>query len=110
MPAPEGIASYFISNGPLTIFKSVAIVGAGARVTNIDQFSATPNRVFFVEPNPRNKIVPTVIISGLSIAFGHANEANGFFGGDILNEATLTLGGDAITNGNHLVSRAVNSF
>ena len=99
VPAPGGLAFYDLSNGPLTIFKSVAIVGAGARVTNIDQFSATPNRVFFVEPNPRNKVVPTVTISGLSIAFGHANEANGFFGGDILNEATLTLSEDAITNG-----------
>ncbi len=99
VPAPGGLAFYDLSSGPLTIFKSVAIVGAGARATNIDQFSATPNRAFFVEPNPRNKTVPIVTISGLSIAFGHANEANGFFGGDILNEATLTLSEDAITNG-----------
>jgi Fibronectin type III domain len=99
VPAPEGLAFYDLSNGPLTIFKSVAIAGAGARVVDIDQFSATANRVFLVEPNPRNKVVPTVTISGLSMAFGHANANNGYFGGDILNEGTLTLSEDAITNG-----------
>jgi hypothetical protein len=99
VPALEGVAIYGLSNGALTIFKSVSIVGAGARAVNIDQFSQTPNRVFLVEPNPRNQVVPTVTISGVSMAFGHANESNGFFGGDILNEATLTLNGDAITNG-----------
>ena len=99
VPAPEGVASYFLSGGPLTIFKSVSIVGAGARAVSIFQESSPANRVFFVEPNPRNKVVPTVTISGLSIAFGHANESNGFFGGDILNEGMLTLSEDAITNG-----------
>ena len=38
-------------------------------------------------------------ISGLSMVFGHANASNGYFGGDILNEATLTLSEDDITNG-----------
>ena len=99
VPAPEGTAFYELSNGPLTIFKSVSIVGAGARAVTIFQESSPANRVFFVEPNPRNKTVPTVTVSGLSMAFGHANEGNGFFGGDILNEATLTLSEDAITNG-----------
>ncbi len=99
VPAPEGTAFYELSNGVLTIFKSVSIVGAGARAVTIFQESSPANRVFFVEPNPRNKTVPTVTISGLSMAFGHANEGNGFFGGDILNEATLTLSEDAITNG-----------
>jgi hypothetical protein len=99
VPAPEGTASYFLKNGVLTITQSVSIVGAGTRKVNLDQFSETPNRVFFIEPNPRTKAVPTVAISGLSIAFGHANVKNGFFGGDILNEGTLTLSEDAITNG-----------
>ncbi len=99
VPAPEGVAYYFLSNGPLTIYKSVSIVGAGARAVSIFQESSPANRVFFVEPNPRNKIVPTVTISGLSIVFGHANANNGYFGGDILNEATLTLNEDDITNG-----------
>ncbi len=91
VPAPEGFAFYDLSNGPLTIFKSVSIVGAGARAVSIFQESSPANRVFFVEPNPRSKVVPTVTISGLSIVFGHANANNGYFGGDILNEATLTL-------------------
>ena len=99
VPAPEGVAYYDLVNGPLTIFKSVSIVGAGARAVSIFQESSPANRVFFVEPDPRNKIVPTVTISGLSMAFGHANEGNGFFGGDIRNEAVLTLSEDDITNG-----------
>jgi hypothetical protein len=99
VPAPEGVAYYDLVNGPLTIYKSVSIVGAGARKVNIDQESETANRVFFVEPDPRNRIVPTVTISGLSMAFGHADEGNGYFGGDIRNEATLTLSEDDITNG-----------
>ncbi len=99
VPAPEGVDYYFLSGGPLTIFKSVSIVGAGARAVSIFQESSPANRVFFVEPNPRSKVVPTVTISGLSIVFGHANANNGFFGGDILNEATLTLSEDDITNG-----------
>jgi hypothetical protein len=99
VPAPEGVAYYDLANGPLTIYKSVAIVGAGARRVNIYQFSEAANRVFFVEPDPRNRIVPTVTISGLSMAFGHADEGNGYFGGDIRNEATLTLSEDDITNG-----------
>ena len=95
VPAPEGLAFYDLFNGPLTIFKSVSIAGAGARGVDIDQFSDAANRVFLVEPNPRNKTVPIVTISGLSMAFGHANANNGYFGGDILNEATLTLSEDA---------------
>ena len=99
MPAPEGFAFYDLSNGPLTIYKSVSIIGAGSRAVTIFQESSPASRVFLVEPNPRNKVVPTVTISGLSTAFGHANANNGYFGGDILNEATLTLSEDAITNG-----------
>ncbi len=99
VPAPEGVAFYDLTNGPLTIYKSVSIVGAGARAVNIYQESSTANRVFLVEPNPRNKTVPTVTISGLAIALGTANANNGYYGGDLRNEATLTLNEDAITNG-----------
>jgi hypothetical protein len=99
VPAPEGVAFYDLSNGPLTIYKSVSVIGAGARAVTIFQESSPANRVFLVEPDPRNKVVPTVTISGLSMAFGNANANNGYFGGDILNEATLTLSEDAITNG-----------
>jgi hypothetical protein len=90
---------YFLANGPLTIFRSVSIVGAGARVTSIFQNSTPATRVFVVEPNPRTGVVPTVAISGLAMVFGHANANNNFFGGDILNEATLTLSEDEITHG-----------
>ncbi len=101
VPAPEGEAFYDLVNGPLTIFKSVSIVGAGARKVNIDQESEseTASRVFLVEPDPRNKIVPTVTISGVSMVFGRANASNGYYGGDIRNEATLTLNEDDITDG-----------
>jgi hypothetical protein len=101
VPAPEGEAFYDLSGGPLTIFKSVSIAGAGARKVSIDQESEseTASRVFLVEPDPRNKIVPTVTISGVSMVFGRANASNGYYGGDIRNEATLTLSEDDITDG-----------
>jgi hypothetical protein len=86
-------------NGVLTIFRSVSIVGAGARTTTIEQSFSTPDRVFVVEPNPRTKVVPSVVISGLAIEFGQSNSTNGFFGGDILNEGTLTLSEDLIYGG-----------
>ncbi len=90
---------YSLTNGPLTIDRSVSIVGDGARTTNVDQFSTTPDRVFVIEPNLRTRVVPTVVISGLEIGFGTSNESNNFFGGDILNEGTLTLSEDVITQG-----------
>jgi hypothetical protein len=90
---------YSLTNGQLTIFRSVSIVGAGARTTTVDQFSATLSRAFLVEPNPRTNVVPSVVISGLAITFGKANANNGLFGADVLNEGTLTLSEDAITNG-----------
>ena len=90
---------YFLSNGPLTIDRSVSIVGEGARTTNVDQFSTTPDRVFVIRPNLRTRVVPSVAISGLEVGFGTSNENNNFFGGDILNEGTLTLSEDVITQG-----------
>jgi hypothetical protein len=101
VPAPEGEAFYDLSGRPLTIFKSVSITGAGARKVSIEQESEseTASRVFLVEPDPRNKIVPTVTISGVSMVFGRANASNDYYGGDIRNEATLTLSEDDITNG-----------
>ncbi len=59
--------SYFLANGPLTIFRSVSIVGAGARAVSIFQNSTPATRVFVVEPNPRTGVVPTVTISGVTI-------------------------------------------
>ncbi|HEY7953054.1 MAG TPA: choice-of-anchor Q domain-containing protein [Solirubrobacteraceae bacterium] len=99
VPANEGSTFYFLSNGPLTIFRSVVIAGAGASKVSIFQNSTPVNRVFVVEPNPRTNVVPTVTISGLSMVFGHANANNGYFGGDILNRAILTLSEDAIIDG-----------
>ncbi len=93
--------TYFFANGnpALTIYRSVNIAGAGARTTFIEQSFSNSDRVFRVEPNPRNQVVPSVVISGLAILFGRATANNEFFGGDILNEATLTLSEDAINSG-----------
>ena len=56
------------------------------------------DRVFVVEP-PSATSVPTVTISGLAIWFGAATANNGSFGGNVLNEATLTLSEDWIQGG-----------
>jgi hypothetical protein len=97
--------SYGLSLGALTIKQSLSIAGAGARTTFINQFSSTADRVFdiLVPTDPTTGLQsgppPTVVISGLDIAFGTADSANNFFGGDIRNQGTLTLTQDAVTNG-----------
>ncbi len=87
-----------LQNGSLPITQSVSIAGAGADTTEVFQGSESPDRVFDIQI-PKSGIVPTVNISGLSIADGNANANNGFFGGNIENQGTLTLTGDAIVNG-----------
>ena len=89
--------SYSLTNGALTIQRSVSIAGAGAREVNIFQQTQVASRVFVVQPNPRTpKVVPTVTISGVMMAFGRASGA--FGGGGVLNRATLTLSEDKITD------------
>jgi hypothetical protein len=92
--------SYSLTNGELTIQRSVSIVGAGAREVSIFQQSQVASRVFAIQSNPRTpRVIPTVTISGVSMVFGRATANNGFFGGDIRNRATLTLSEDEITHG-----------
>jgi hypothetical protein len=92
--------TYSLTNGALTIQRSVSIVGAGAREVSIFQQTQVASRVFVVQPNPRTpRVIPTVTISGVSMVFGRANANNGSFGGDVLNKATLTLSEDEITHG-----------
>ena len=97
--------SYDLTLGALTIKQSLSIVGAGARTTPIDQTSSTADRVFDIQvpTDPTSGLQsgppPSVLIAGLDIAFGTANSGNGFFGGNIRNQGTLTLSDDAVTNG-----------
>jgi hypothetical protein len=93
--------SYTLTNGELLIEQNLTIAGAGARTTMIEQNPpvGTPvARVFDVQPNG---FTPAVTISGLEMFFGKATSGspNGNEGGNILNEGTLTLSEDWITNG-----------
>ena len=104
-PSPSDTISvpggqYNLLNGALTITQSLAIVGAGARTTNVDQpeNSFPEERVFQVQV-PKSGSVPSVAISGVEISGGIATKANGFFGGNVLNEGSLTLDEDWITKG-----------
>jgi len=87
-----------LQSGALTITQSVSIAGGGANTTEVFQGSESPDRVFDIQI-PEGGSVPTVNISGLSIADGTANANNGYFGGDIRNQGTLTLSEDVIASG-----------
>ena len=90
--------SYDLTAEAITITRSVSISGAGASATDVFQGSETPDRVFAIEV-PQTGVVPTVSISGLSIRDGTSDAGNGYYGGDILNQGTLTLSEDVIANG-----------
>ncbi len=92
--------SYTLTNGPLVVQESVTISGAGARTTALQQgTTAETARVFDIVGNPKVNSNPTVVISGVTIAFGKADSSNGFFGGNIRNQANLTLSEDFIEGG-----------
>jgi PKD repeat protein len=91
--------TYDLTNGELPITQSLAIVGAGARTTNVDVPEQLTGRVFDVTV-PKGGSTPTVLISGLEISGGNVNESNGSFGGDVYNSAQLDLDEDWITGGN----------
>ena len=92
--------TYDLTNGPLVIEQSLNIAGDGARTTNIDQeTTSSTSRVFDIEPNAALGLTPSVIISGVTMAYGKADATNGFFGGDVRNRGTLLLGEDVIENG-----------
>ncbi len=96
---------YFLSNGQLRITENVNIAGAGAQSVEIDQDTqaqaggATAFRVFDIAGNAKVNADPTVTISGVTIALGRADSSNGFYGGNVLNQANLTLSEDAIEDG-----------
>ncbi len=89
--------SYRLSEGELKIKQSLAIVGAGARTTHLFEPEASVQRVFKIE-QPNSDSTP-VLISGLEISGGNANEVNGSFGGDVLNTGETILQEDWITEG-----------
>lgn len=92
--------TYNLTNGPLLIQQSVTISGAGARTTQVDQQTTTStSRVFDIAGNAKVNANPTVTISGVTMAFGKADSSNGYFGGDVRNQATLTLSEDFIEDG-----------
>jgi hypothetical protein len=92
--------TYMLTLGQLVVNESVTIAGAGARSTQIDQETTSASaRVFDIVGNPKVNARPTVLISGVAMAFGKADSTNGFFGGDVLNQANLTLSEDLIEDG-----------
>ncbi len=92
---------YNLTHGALVITQTLAIVGAGARTTNVDEPEATfpEERVFDIQLPPNGGNVPTAVISGLEISGGTANGENGSFGGDVRNAGSLLLSEDWITKG-----------
>jgi hypothetical protein len=95
---PSG--KYDLTNGELLIKQSLAILGAGARTTNVDvPGSASPQRVFDIQI-PNGAGAPAAVISGLEVSGGIANANSGEFGGDVRNlGSNLVLIEDWITEG-----------
>ncbi len=91
---PSG--KYDLTYGEVGIVQSLAIIGAGARTTEVDEPEGTEGRVFDVKVPAST---PEVFISGLEVSGGTANSGNGSFGGDIRNAGLLLLSEDWITNG-----------
>lgn len=94
---------YLLSNGQLSVTRSMTIAGAGANITSIYQETQSPtSRVFAILGNPTSGFTPTVTISGLGMFFGKADSTStpAFFGGDIINQGTLTLSDVVIEDGN----------
>ena len=92
---PAGI--YSLTEGQLTVRQSLTIAGAGAETTQIDQEDTQATaRVFEIMGNPKINPDPTVVISGMAMAFGKADSTNGSQGGDVQNQANLTLSEDLI--------------
>jgi IPT/TIG domain len=92
--------TYQLTQGPLSISQSLTIAGVGAQSTLIAQETTSEtSRVFDIGPTANSGITPTVVISGLAMAFGKADSTNGYFGGDVRNQANLTLSEDLIEDG-----------
>jgi hypothetical protein len=101
-PSPSDVivvpsGKYVLTNGEVGIVQSLAIIGAGAGTTQMDEPEGTEARVFDVKVPGTSKV--EVFISGLEISGGTANTGNGSFGGDVRNAGSLLLSEDWITNG-----------
>ncbi len=101
-PSPSDVivlpgGKYDLTYGEIGIVQSLAIIGAGARATQVDVPVGTEGRVFDVKVPGDTKV--EVFISGLEISGGNANSENGSFGGDIRSAGVLLLSEDWITNG-----------
>ena len=95
---PSGI--YSLTQGQLLVRQSLTIAGAGAETTQIDQEDTQATaRVFEIMGNAKINPDPTVVISGVAMAFGKADSTNGSQGGDVQNQANLTLSEDLIEDG-----------
>ncbi len=95
---PSGI--YSLTQGQLLVGQSLTIAGAGAETTQIDQEDTQATaRVFEIMGNAKINPDPTVVISGVAMAFGKADSTNGSQGGDVQNQANLTLSEDLIEDG-----------
>jgi hypothetical protein len=93
-------AGTYVVGSELSISQSMSIVGAGARVTDVQ---AHGGRVFDIGI-PEGGFSPNVAISGLEISDGLVTFFAGQtpdtgFGGDVRNLGTLTLDRDWITGG-----------
>ncbi len=102
---PPGTYNLSAALGAIMIDRSVAIVGAGARMTMIampvpaDRDTITADDRVLEIMTPTGGATPTVTVSGVTITGGSANPHNNFEGGDVLNDGTLTLSQDWITDG-----------
>jgi hypothetical protein len=100
---PTGSYTLNASFGALSVTASMTIVGAGAQATTIDETvpsdrsgsgSGSGDRVFDVSA-PSGGSAPTVALEDMAISGGDANAANGYYGGDILNNTgVMTLSDD----------------
>lgn len=90
-----GSGTYTLSQGSLQLLASMTITGEGSSATTIEQTAA--DRVIFSNGGT------SIAISGVTITGGHltgasATSPTAVFGAGVLNEGTMTLTGDAITN------------
>ncbi len=94
------VGSYSLTNGQLDLTQNMTIAGAGARTTSIAQESES-SRVFAILGDSETGFTPTVTISGLDMLFGTADSAStpAYFGGNVVNEGTLTLSEDFVERG-----------
>lgn len=100
---PAGVYTLDPALGELVVTTNLTIAGAGANATTIAMpvpadRSTTGARVFHVDV-PMGGATPTVAIRAMKITGGTAQPGNNHFGGNLLNEGTLTLSDVWVTDG-----------